>query len=377
VDTDFKFNGGYTVQSDSNLFRLPDSASSMAVLGRSSAAEQIGIATVGVGVRVLQGLQAFDLDVNLVDYRYQNFQHLSFTANNYDFAWRWALTPRFSGQLTSDRKETVNSFEDYQGYNVRNAHLETSTHLDGVYEVDGPWRVLAGVAQNRQTNQQALIAGDDYSSNSANAGLRYAFASGTTLTYKLIASDGVYNNRVLTPALLLDDRFHQTDHDFRLHWMLSEGTVADLNLTQVQRSHPNFSQRDYSGLNVGATLNWALSGKSKLAMGYVRELGSYATGNSNYSQTDRITLGPVWQISSKAQLALRSAWSQVAYLGSPSTAATSQRRDTNRDTSLSFNWQPRQRWTVSTALQAVSRGSNAPGLDYSSNVVSFSASYIY
>jgi hypothetical protein len=243
--------------------------------------------------------------------------------------------------------------------------------------VDGLWRVLAGVAQNRQTNQQALISGDDSSSNSANAGLRYAFASGSTLTYKLIASDGAYNNRALTPALLLDDRFKQTDHDFRVHLLLGEDTVADANLTYVQRVHPTFSQRDYSGINVAAALNWALSGKSALVLGYAHELGSYATANSNYTQTDRITFGPIWQISSKAQLALRTVWSQVDFLGTPGAVAIGQRRDTNRDTTLSFNWQPRQRWTLTTAFQALSRGSNAPGLDYDSNVVSLSASYTY
>jgi exopolysaccharide biosynthesis operon protein EpsL len=375
--SDFKFNASYTEQSDSNLFRLPESANTTAVLGRSSGAEQTSIATVGMGVHLLQGLQAFDVDIGVVDYRHRNFQYLSFTATNYDASWRWALTPSLSGSLTTERKETLNSFADYQGYNVRNVHLDTSTHLDGVYEVDGLWRILAGVAQSRQTNQQAVTSGDDTSSDSANAGLRYAFASGSTVTYKLIASDGAYNNRALTQSLLLDDRFNQIDHDFRVHLLLGEGTVADANITHIHRSHPTFSQRDYSGFNVAAALNWALSGKSALVLGYAHELGSYATANSNYTQTDRITLGPVWQISSKAQLALRTVWSQVEFLGTPGAIALGQRRDTNRDTTLSFNWQPRQKWMITTALQALSRGSNAPGLDYDSNVVSLSASYTY
>jgi exopolysaccharide biosynthesis operon protein EpsL len=278
--------------------------------------------------------------------------------------------------LTTDRKERPVSVADTQGNNVRKVNLDTSTRLEGVYELDGLWRVLAGVAQSRQTNEQAANSIDE-GSNSANAGLRYAYASGSTLTYKLIATDGAYNNRTLSPVLLLDDRFKQTDHDFRVHLLLGEGTVADANLTYVQRVHPTFPQRDYNGFNVAAALNWALSGKSALVLGYARELGSYASANSNYTQTDRITLGPVWQISSKAQLALRTVWSQVEFLGSPGAITFGQRRDTNRDTTLSFNWQPRQKWMITTALQALSRGSNAPGLDYDSNVVSLSASYTY
>ncbi|MDR7305614.1 exopolysaccharide biosynthesis operon protein EpsL [Rhodoferax saidenbachensis] len=370
-------SAGYTVQTDSNLFRLPSNANVQALTGQGSKAENIGVTTLGIGFNTQQSLQKFEFDLSLVDYRYQNFNYLSFTASNYSAAWRWALTPRWTGNFTSDRKETLNSFSDYQGYTQRNLRVDTTTRLDTLYELDGPWRALAGASTTRQSNQQALTAGGDYAYTSADGGLRYAFASGSSITYQARIGNGNYLNRTIPNTGQFDDSFKQIDNDLRLRWVIGGGSVAEIYGTHINRTHPNYSQRDYNGFNTGANLNWALSGKSSVFIGFSHTLDAYATANTNYSQTDKFSIGPLWQFSPKASVRLRHDWAQRSYLGAPSGATSSDRSDITRDTSLSIDWAPHQKIALSAGLQSATRGSNQAGLDYESTVLFLTAQLNY
>ena len=369
----------YMRQTDSNLFRLSDAnlANAQTLIGRPDASEQIGVTTLGLNLNKAYSLQRFELDLNLVDYNYQNFNYLSFTAKNVNAAWRWALTPRLTGNLTTERKETLNSFADYQGYNTRNVHTASNTGFDAVYEIVGPWRMLAGVSQASQNDQQVILAEGDTTSNSANLGARYVFASGSSFSYTARKTKGSYTNRVLSPTGLYDDGFSETDNEVKLSWQLSGKSSAAVLATQINRSHPNYAQRDYSGVNVGVNANWGITAKTALTAYWTRELASYQTSNTNFSQTDRLTLGPAWQITPKTVLRLRYSAAKLDYLGSPKGLAASPRTDTTTDTALSLDWQPNQRLTFSTSLLNAKRASNQVGFDYDSNMATLSAQYSY
>lgn len=377
VGDTFKINAGYSLQTDSNLFRLPAGADTLALVGRSSAAEQIGIASLGLHVNKAYSLQRVELDLNVNDYRYRHFNYLDFTSFNYGAAWRWSLTPRLRGNLIAERKQTPNSFLDYQGYTLRNEHTDTNFRVDASYELDGVWRLLAGAANTRQVNLQPVIAEGDTSAASADIGLRYALASGSTLTYGLKNASGKFLNRGLQPETLLDDGYRQLDNEVRLHWLVYGKGTADVSAAYIVRSHPHFSQRDYGGFNTGVSLNWTVTGKSAVSASWARELASYQSDTANFSQTDRFSIGPVWQVSPKAAIRLRYEVAVRNFLGSPMGAAASQRSDTTREATLSFDWQPYQRLNLGASLQNAKRTSNLAGLDFRSNLATFFAQYNY
>ncbi|TAF72799.1 MAG: putative exosortase B-associated extracellular polysaccharide biosynthesis transporter EpsL [Curvibacter sp.] len=368
---------GYTLQSDSNLFRLPSNANVQALTGQDSTAETIGVTTLGLGFNTRQSLQTLSLNLNLIDYQYQRFNYLSFTANNYNAAWQWAITPRVTGTLSTDRKETLNSFADFTGYRQRNQRLDTTTRFDATYELDGPWRLIAGTSTTRQENQLSQVTGSDYTTNSVDAGVRYQFGSGSALSYQMRVGKGTYLNRTVPNTNLLDDQYTQIDNELRLRWDLGGGTAANANLTHINRTHPLYGQRDYSGFNSGAGFDWALSGKTSISLAYSHLLEAYAATNSNYSITDRISIGPVWQLSPKVGLRLKHEWAQRGYLGSPTTGLSSNRQDITRDTTLSVNWQAHEKLALTASLQTASRGVNQAGLDYDSTMLFVTAQLTY
>lgn len=372
-----KLNAGYARQSDSNLFRLPAGADPVARLGKSSAAEQIGISSAGFKYTMLYSLQRLELDLSLVDYQYQNFSYLSFTAQNYGAAWRWALSPRFTGNLSTDRKQALNSFSDFQGLNVRNLRTNSNTRFDGTYELDSAWRVIGGASKSSQTNDQPLVAEGDFSATSADVGVRYALASGSALSYTVKNASGSYLNRVQTSPGLLDETYTQTDNEIKARWVISDKSTAELSAAHISRGHPNFTQRNYSGWNGGINLNWNATGKTALSAGWVRDLSSYQDISTNFIQSDRFYVGPVWQISSKTTLRLRHEVAQRAYLGSPTGLVATQRNDALRNTTLLFDWRPYDYVTLRASHEKAIRSSSLPDLDYTSNMTALSAQFSF
>ena len=370
-------SAGYSVQTDSNLFRLPSSTNLQNAIGKSSAAETIGVTTVGLGFNTRQSLQTLALNLNLVDYRYQNFSYLSFTANNYNAAWEWAITPKVTGKFSTDRKETLNSFTDSTNVKQRNLRLDTTTRFDASYALDGPWRLIAGTSTTRQENQAGLVTGSDFTTNAVDGGVRYQFATGSSLSYLMRTNKGSYLSRAVPNAAAFDDQYTQLDNDLRLRWLMGTGSTVNANLTHINRTHPRYGQRDYNGFNFGAGVDWALTGKTSLSTSISHTLDAYATNNSNYSSTDKISVSAGWQISPKVGLRLKNDWAQRSYLGSPSSTASSNRQDITRDTTLSVNWQAHEQLALSASLQQSSRGVNQANLDYDSTMLFFTAQLTY
>lgn len=375
---DLRFRASAAVVHDSNLFRLPDSANLPALIGRNSAAEKIAVTTLGVNYNKAYSLQNVELDMSLVNYDYQNFSYLGFSAFNYRGAWRYAFTPRFRGTLSSEREETLNSFVDFRGFNVRNERTESNTRLDGTYELGANWRLVAGLTRSTSANSLPINSEADSRRLTADAGLRYVTPSGSSIGYTVRSSDGTYtSNRPLPSPGFFDDRFNQTEHELRVTWAISRDTSADFRATHLSRSYPTYGQRDFSGTVGGINLNWAYSPKLGLSAGWARELGTFETADFNYSQTDRFTLGPVWQPSPKATVRVQLSHAVRNFGGTPTGVITLQRRDVTRDASLSFDWQPYTFLSLSASLQNARRSSSLAGFDYSANTVNLSAQFTY
>ena len=362
---------------DSNLFRLPSGANALALIGRSSTAETINTAAIGLNYNKAYSLQRVEFDLSYTDYRYRNFSYLDFGAVNYRGAWRWSYTPHLHGNLTTSRDETLNSFADFQGFNLRNVRVDANTRADAEYELDANWRLGGGLSQYSRKNAQPLVQEGDFRNVSADAGVRYVLASGSSVGYSFRSTEGTNTNRSLPSPGFFDNSFTQIDNDLKLNWAISPDTSAEFRAGHRSRKNPNYPQRNFSGSTGAANLSWAITGKSAVVAGWTRELGAYETSNSNFVRTDRISVGPILQVSPKSSVRVQLDHAALDYLGAPGAVFTPQRRDHTRDTSVSFDWQPFTYLALSASLQNSRRSSNLPGLDYASNMVNLSAQFTY
>ncbi len=356
-----------SVRHDSNLFRLPPGSDRQALVGRSSGAETIYTTTLGVRYDKRYSLQRVHLDLAYVDYRFQNFDFLSFGALNYQADWNWSLTPRFYGNLSLMRRERPNNFSESRSLarlNQRNDRVESNRRLDGLYELDARWRVLGALAQYAQTSTVPLITETATRQTVADAGLRYALPSGSLATLTLRTADGRYTD-VLTEDEGPGRNFTQREVELDALWRMTAKTSLGLRLGHRQRAHAGSSERDFEGLFGTARLQWSVTPRVMLTSGWVHTIDGFQTIDANYYRSDRLFVHPTWQILSKIKASVQYAYTQRRYGGSPdATIPATQRRDADKEISLGLEWQPRDYMGISSTVQRTSRSSTVPGLDY-------------
>lgn len=367
--TPISFDAGYTVQRDDNLFRLADNANTRALLGRDSAAEQIDIRSLGMTFDKSWSLQNLRLVYRVVDYQYQNFSYLNFTALNHDLAWRWNFTPRVSGTLSSSDQEVQSSFTDFQGYSTRNTRTDSSRGFSTRAELDGLWNVQGSISTVRRVNQQQLLSGNDYSGQVLEAGVQYDRPTLNSAKLTVRQTDGIYLNRSLPSAGLYDDRFRQMNYEMEVRWIPSGWSDMSAMAGYLDRTHPNYAQRNFGGFIGRGDLNMTLLANTRATLGYARELGDYLSNTSSYTITDRRSASITWQATSRIQFGLQHSQSTSDFFGAV-TPTSVQREDGNRSSTLSASWQPDERISLMASWQTISRTSNQAGFDFVSHLAS-------
>jgi exopolysaccharide biosynthesis operon protein EpsL len=372
-----KFHAGASIQQESNFLRLPGNADALALIGRSSTSETIETTKLGVSYEKRYSLQRIELDVDVIDNRFKNFDYLNFTALNYSAIWHWSYTPHLHGNLSTSRKQSLNNFADYRNFNERNERLETSNKFDLVYELDARIRLLGGLSNVRRTNVRPLLTETGSTQVIGDAGVRYVFPSGNAAGIHFRRADGSYTDNVASAVNIRDSGFTQDEAEVNLLWALSKKTVTNIKLGYRSRKHPNLPQRDFSAPVGSARVNWAITAKSAIGLGFERDVGAYQSLNTNSFQTDRLFLNPTWQITSKTSLGLQLARIEFQSDGSPTSAPPLNRKDVTHDAVLNLRWRPDDALTLNASIEDSRRKSNGAALDYKNRTYGISAQFTF
>ena len=365
-----QFNAGLALQQDSNVFRLSDQTSNPVALGGSGRSDTLLTSSAGLKLRKPYGLQRFEADIGVENTNYKNFSGLNFTAFNYAAAWRWSLTPAFHGNLTTDKKEYVDNTADVQAAGRLNRKTDRSTRLDAEYEVDGVWRLLGGAFQRINSNSQSSTFGGDSKVIGAEAGVRYQLPFGTSLAYRFRNGKGEYTNQASATAVASD--FNDREHEVQGEWVGGRTKIGG-RISRLERSYDSIPARDFSGFLSQIDLTYALTGKTSIFAGVVRELGSYQTNNTSYYQGTRVFVAPSWQATENIALRARYDYGVRDFKGPLAGFAASNRTDKTSLASLAVEWKPVRLLTLMAWLQRDQRTSNEFGADYKSNSVGISA----
>lgn len=365
---------GTSVAHHRNIFHLSDSADEQAATGSSSRSDVVTTSSVGLKVAKPYSLQRFELDASLARHDYRKFDFLSFTATNYAAAWRWSLTPNLHGNLSSGRKQSLNSFTDTQNFRTRNVRTDDNYRFDADLDLSAGWHLLGGAFQTKRKNSDTFIQERDNTLTSSELGGRYEFSSGTSVGYLNRTGRGTYDNleQPIPFPTLHDNKFAQTENLVFMNWPITVQTGLKGRIGQLKRKHDNYSARDYSGMVGGLDLNWELSGKTQVKAGWGRTLSNYETLYSSYSRIDRYFVSPVWKISAKTALRFRYDFIKQDYLGGITPDAATGRSDEERVALVAFDWQALDSLALSASFTDDKRTSNITGVDFKDRIAFFS-----
>ena len=369
LDT-LQFEAGQSIQRDSNAYRLSDSANAQALIGTSTRSDTIAITNLGLKVNKPLGLQRFELDINIRDHNYQRFSNLDFTALNYGAAWRWSLTPRFRGNLTADQREYIDPSADVQNLGQLNRRTDRATLFDAEYELGAAWRLVGGVFDRSSTNSQPFTFEADTEVQGGEAGVRYVFPSATSLAYRLRSGSGEYPGRPSSPVFARS--FEDREHEFRLDWAPTGKTTFRARLSHFERSH-DLAARDFSGFIGQVDGTWAITAKTGIAAGLIRDIASYQTTTASYYEGHRFFIAPTWRPTEKTAVRLRYDHGMRDFSGALPGFSESGRRDRTQLATLAFDWRPLRALKLTASLQHDRRKSNEAPFNYRSNMFGISA----
>ncbi len=345
-----------TMSNDDNFFKSPAS---------TAVNERITSQTMGINISLPYSLQRFEVDASLTSNQHQTFSNFDYTAQNYRAAWYWGFTPQLHGSLTTVRAESLVAAFDSADPTKRNKNTTNTSALNAIYELGGPWQLTAGLLRASSVNERAVTGPGDTRVSAYNIGAQYSLSSGSSIGYSLQNGSGNDTNT-----------FNSINQMISGVWVITSTTSLNAHVTAVEQRYSNTPQFNFSGTSGGLNVNWKTSGKTSLTVGWNRDLASYPTINTTYTQTDTFSVGPAWQLSAKTSLRLQYSIALRVDQGG-STGAPGPREDRLENTSVAFTWEPRPFAALTATLAESHRNTSLPNQDYVGHVASVAAQFTF
>jgi exopolysaccharide biosynthesis operon protein EpsL len=344
---------------DDNLFRS----------AKNEQSENITTAYAGIRLDKQYAQQRFLFDFTLTANRYQNFDVLDYNSKNYKAAWLWTLTPFLTGTVSLNRNQTLNSFQDFQGtslVNIRNISVNETQHFEADYSPHNVWHLLGGVTRSTSKNgsdRSTFRGQNSFEFNALDAGVRYNFRSGSSVTAMGHARRGEYTDRDSVAASIFDNAFDEKEVETKLDWVLSGKSRLNARLAYLSRDHEHFSNWDYSGLVGNIDFSWSPTGKIKLIMAASTNLSAFQTNDSSYTRLTTFSIRPLYALSNKVTMNAHADISKRTFLGDGVTSDTN-REDWIKSVGVGVDWAPLRSFSIGGEIERTSRDSNGSVVDY-------------
>ena len=208
------------------------------------------------------------------------------------------MTPFLTGTISLNRNQTLSSFQDFQGtslVNIRNISVSETQHFEADFSPHNVWHFLGGYTRSTQSNSNnSNFAQPGFVSNSADAGVRYNFRSGSSITTMGHLREGHYEDTTFENA------YSEKEAETKFDWIVSEKSRLNARAAYIQRDHDNFADlNDFSGMVGNLDFSWSPTAKIRVLMSAASNLGSYQTTYSRYYRDTSFSIMPTYALSSK------------------------------------------------------------------------------
>jgi exopolysaccharide biosynthesis operon protein EpsL len=366
----WNFSIGDVVTYDSNILRLPSGTSpqnfGLPQDSRGAFYNQLyGKMLFNLPVRQ----QRFLADFTLSDNRYDDFGYLNWRGLNGTAQWLWVLGRRWKGDLTYVREMGLSDPADFRAFGARNVHTTDAGTLNADFWLQTNWHIAGGVNATRFRNSAAILDANEVNQYHGELGLKYEARDNNFVRLMGRYTYGEYPNRA-APTLVADTEYEQYDVGIDGSWQVTGASRLYGRVDYTQRKYPNLSFRDFSGPTGRVGYDWAITVKTGLNFLLLREIGALEDITALYVLTTAGSVKPYWEITSKVRLEGNLERVRREYEGAFGTTATPvpEREDRFTAYGLTITWNPTFNWLFGAGYQHLTRGSNAPLLDFSTDI---------
>lgn len=334
----FQLRAGLGAEHDSNVLRQPNAVS-----------DTVANASLGLKFDRRYSLQRLRADIEAATYRYSDHSELNYSTINYNAAWDWSFTPKLHGTVSADRKQyRETSTDTLTGTNRVGRRTERTELAEGIYEIGAAWRALAGVSHTSAKSTEPNSYDASPVVRSAYVGAGYELASGTSITARFRHGNGEYTDPTAGAAT---GDFRENEADVLLKWPVTAKTAVEARIGHLDRKHSSAPQRDFSGLVGNATVNWEITGKTRLLAQVAHDLSASGLATGGHVESNRFFIQPVWKPTVQTAVNLRYEYIRRTWHDIPVGSPDLGRNERIQNVLLGFEWQPRPKIAVSASIR--------------------------
>lgn len=355
----------------SNLRQIPDDIVMPEDFKYSDSALR---AVAGLALEKEFGRQRLNLRGGLVKAKYANNKQADYDARDVQGSVAWMVGSHLTGNLGFSRSSSLTPFVEFHDAE-RNLRTERNRFADAAWRFHPSWRLRGTVSQYDLTHEMRFSKFGDRERRTSEMWFDYISASGSTIGLMVRHQDEKFPfGQILSNRLVNNDR-RLDEMKLRVDWKFSGKTQVQLLAGLARMRQVEGKERDYSGLNARATVNWYPTGKLELTGILWHEISAVDNLTTNYAINDGVRIAPAWNISSKMRLEGLFRYEKrkpVAIAG----LATDQ-LDRVMTSSLTFTYVPLPRLQLVTSVTRDTLNSNLVNRSYHANSMSFNAHYEY
>ena len=305
-----------TLEHDSNLFRLPDDAGPRPGIDPSKRSDTIRTLGLGLTFDKLISRQRIVADLNLFERTYDKNTNLDFVGGEGHLSWLWQVGSHWSGEARYRKRRTLGGFADVQ-LNIRDIIDTEGLLLRGGYGFHPRWRIGGELTKQEVTHSASLRQNLDSESDGVAVTLTHRTPARNTVGLQARWVERHYPNRVSTGVFTADNRHTERRLNAVAVWNFTEALKLDAELGHTDVTHDRLAQRDFAGVTWSAAATWEATAKIRVNLDTSKDVRLYENIASSYVVVKRVSLSPIYAVTSKVSVQGTLTFEKRDYRGDP------------------------------------------------------------
>lgn len=312
--------------------------------------ETITTSYATLSVNKQYSMQRLNFEYTIRSNAYQNYGSLDSVNNNYKGSWAWSLTPRLTGSVSVLGTESTMGFTDATYVAANKPPILTNEVQNFLMDwaPQGNLHLLGGFTRTVSLNSSNFFPDRGNTTNSIDLGIKYVFPSGSEVTMMQHQREGEFAN--ISPSL--PQTFSENETEAKFNWRVTAKSSVNTRLAFVERTHDQYSSKNYSGLVGDASLSWTPTSKLQLTASAASSISVYQSLLANYARNNSLSFTPTYACTNKIMVTGSASISERVVEGLNET-------DTIENASLGVDWMPRRYVSFGAKIQKMSRTSTS------------------
>jgi hypothetical protein len=363
-------------QYDSNLYRLPTDAGSVATLvsPKASRSDLINSASAGGDGQWVAGRQIVELNLRVDENRFEHNDDLNNTSYYGNVHGYWQVGAHLSGDAGVTYNHALASFDETRelGRDLTDTEREFG---NARYQIGPRWAIYGGISDMSVEHSAQQAQYNDFHLKQGDVGFEIDTSADDTYALEYSYSDGGFPPSTLNGAPLASD-YHEDLLRLVMKYVFSDKTEIDAYAGYRKRDFTATDTKAFSGDVWRVAVTWQPTEKTQVLFAGWRELKSYASAESDYFVSTGGSISPVWNATEKLKLAFVLSYENQDYIAQSTSVIILGPLNAKIATEqANITYSPRSSWIFNLALNHQKRDSNQYTYQFGDDLAALSVLY--